>query len=178
MKKNKLLASLIYAIALSLIFSLLTPGLNVLANEKEEIDEIDYSEYLVEDSIISQEEAHLFNDNSTNETDELIIQPMALPVVPFVIGTVVRLVTKWVGKKAVKTVTKHAAQRAAQRGISSSAFAKAMAYGTKYVDKNTGAKILYHPGNKVALVLDKSGKTVVTTYKQSKPKSVWKRQNW
>lgn len=103
---------------------------------------------------------------------------MALPVVPFVIGTVVRLVTKWVGKKAVKTVTKHAAQRAAQRGISSSAFAKAMAYGTKYVDKNTGAKILYHPGNKVALVLDKSGKTVVTTYKQSKPKSVWKRQNW
>ncbi|AWI11515.1 DUF4258 domain-containing protein [Caldibacillus thermoamylovorans] len=123
----------------------------------------------------------MFNDNSTDETNgtiEFNIQPMALPVIPFAIGTVVRLVTQWVGKQAVKTVTKHAAQRAAQRGISSSAFAKAMAYGTKYVDKNTGAKILYHSGNKVALVLDKSGKTVVTAYKQSKPKSVWKKQNW
>lgn len=108
---------------------------------------------------LPQEEAHLFNDNSTNETDELIIQPMALPLVPFVIATVVRLVTQWEGKQAVKAITKHAAQRAAEKGISSSA----MAYGTKYVDKNTRAKILYHPGNKVVLVLDKSGNTVVTT---------------
>jgi len=75
-------------------------------------------------------------------------------------------------------VTKHAAQRAAQRGISSSAFAKAMAHGTKYVDKKTGAKILYHSGNKVTLVLDKAGKKVVTTYKQTKPKGVWKKQGW
>lgn len=177
MKRN-LTVKLVYTIVFALFFTVLTPGLNALAAEEE--DETDYSQYLVDDSAVSSEEAHLFNDNATNEPDESLptIQPMFAPLVPFVIGTVVRLVTKWVGKKAVKTVTKHAAQRAAQRGISSSAFAKAMAHGTKYVDKKTGAKILYHPGNKVTLVLDKAGKNVVTTYKQTKPKGVWKKQNW
>lgn len=27
-------------------------------------------------------------------------------------------------------------------------------WSKKYIDKNTGAKILYHSGNKVALILD------------------------
>jgi hypothetical protein len=35
---------------------------------------------------------------------------------------------------------KHAPQRAAQRGITERQFATAMAYGTKYVDKNTGVQ--------------------------------------
>ncbi len=94
-------------------------------------------------------------------------------VAPLVVAVVVRLVASWVGKQAVKTISKHAVTRATQRGISSNAMAKAMAYGTKYTDKNTGAKILYHSGNKVALVLDKSGEVVKTTYKQNSPKKVW-----
>ncbi|WP_285767110.1 hypothetical protein [Peribacillus sp. SI8-4] len=179
MKKN-LKMNLICAIVFSMFLTVLTPGLTTFAEEQAE-EQIDYSEYLVEDSTVSPEEAYLFDDNSYVEVEEnnyLAIQPMLAPLVPIVIAVVVRLVTQWVGKKAVKTITKHAAERAAQRGISSSAFATAMAHGTKYVDKNTGAKILYHPGNKVALVLDNAGKTVVTTYKQNSPKSVWKKQNW
>lgn len=42
-----------------------------------------------------------------------------------------------------------------------------MSYGTKYVDKTTGAKILYHSPTKTTVVLDKAGKTVVTSYKQN-----------
>jgi|SRR5699024_1523784 len=104
MKKFKV--RLVYAIILALSFTVLTPGLSILAEENE--DDIDYSQYLVENSIVPQEEAYLFNDNSTDETDESVnnpaIQPMVAPLVPIVIGTVVRLVTKWAGKKAVKTI--------------------------------------------------------------------------
>jgi len=39
-----------------------------------------------------------------------------------------------------------------------------MAYGTKYVDKNTGAKILYHSPTQTTLVLDKAGHIVVISY--------------
>jgi len=48
-----------------------------------------------------------------------------------------------------------------------------MAYGTKYVDKNTGTKILYHSPTQTTLVLDKAGDVVVTSYKQQVPKEVW-----
>jgi hypothetical protein len=53
-----------------------------------------------------------------------------------------------------------------------------MAYGTKYVDKNNGAKILYHSPTKTTLVLDKAGDVVVTSYKQQVPKEVWIKKNW
>jgi len=53
-----------------------------------------------------------------------------------------------------------------------------MAYGTKYVDKNTRAKILYHSPTQTTLVLDKAGDVVVTSYKQQVPKEAWINKNW
>ncbi|WEG18797.1 hypothetical protein PQ478_10010 [Alkalihalophilus pseudofirmus] len=182
--KKKISYSIIQIMILSMVFTAFIPGLNALAEEGELIEDVDITDYLVDDTVIPLVEQSLFYDNATDEGSEFdqasqpIMEPMVAPLVPFAIAAAVRLVTQWVGKQAVKNVTKHAAQRAAERKISSTAFAQAMAYGTKYVDKNTGAKILYHSGNKVALVLDKTGKTVVTTYKQTRPKAVWQRQNW
>ncbi|POZ57021.1 hypothetical protein LYSIN_01804 [Lysinibacillus sphaericus] len=118
------------------------------------------------------------NGGSDNNLEEPQIEARALPFVPIVIGVVVRLVAKWVGKQAVKKISKHAAERAAQRGITERHFASAMAYGTKYVDKNTGAKILYHSPTQTTLVLDKAGDVVVTSYKQIAPKEVWITKNW
>lgn len=124
-----------------MVFTLLfaTIGTTVsYANDEEVFDEDDY--------IVDYHEGvegfdwAIFLDDSV----ESQIQARALPFVPIVIGVVIRLVAKWVGKQAVKKVSKHAAERAAQRGITERHFASAMAYGTKYVDKNTGAKILYH----------------------------------
>lgn len=124
-----------------MVFTLLfaTIGTTIsYANDEEVFDEDDY--------IVDYHEGvegfdwAIFLDDSV----ESQIQARALPFVPIVIGVVIRLVAKWVGKQAVKKVSKHAAERAAQRGITERHFASAMAYGTKYVDKNTGAKILYH----------------------------------
>ena len=118
------------------------------------------------------------NEGSDNDSVESQIQARALPFVPIVIVVVIRLVAKWVGKQAVKKVSKHAAERTAQRGITERHFASAMAYGTKCVDKNTGAKILYHSPTQTTLVLDKAGDVVVTSYKQQVPKEAWINKNW
>ena len=105
------------------------------------------------------------------------VSTSAIQFAPIVITIVVNLVTKWVGKQALKSISKHAAEQAGKRGISEANFAKALAYGTKYIDTSTGAKILYHSSTKTALVLDSKGKTVVTCYVQDKPKTVWKKQS-
>lgn len=157
---------------------------------KDESEDFNIDDYLVENDAVSEDELLLFYDDTDVELDysEVDLENLEYPisgspvdgqvtvfVAPLVIAVVVRLVGQWVGKQAVRTITKHAAQRATERGISSAAFARAMAYGTKYTDKNTGARILYHSGDKVALVMDNAGKTVVTTYIQKSPKAVWKK---
>jgi hypothetical protein len=191
----------IFTVVFALLVGFLAPGLNALANElnsdsKDETLEIDYSQYEVSNEEISKEDYFLLLDDTDVELDnsdlslveqeeiesllldkseEPLIRPM---IAPLVVAVVVRIVISYAGKQAVKKISKHAVQRATERGISSKAMATAMSYGTKYVDKNTGAKILWHQQNKVALVLDKSGKTVVTTYKQNKAKAVWKKKKW
>ncbi len=96
---QKFKVNLTYAIVFTLVFTLLVPGLNVMAEEIDNSEEnIDYDSYLVDDSMISKEEIHLFDDNSTDihETDDSnldqVIRPMFAPLVPIVISTVVRLV--------------------------------------------------------------------------------------
>lgn len=131
-----------------MIFTLLFTTVKTTVSYAQESEAFYYEEYIVdyhEGTEGFDWEIYLDDsDDSNQDTDEPQMQLMALPLAPIVIAVVVRLVTKWVGKQAVKKVSKHAAERAAQRGITERHFASAMAYGTKYVDKNTGAKILYH----------------------------------
>lgn len=165
-------------IALVLIFSTIGP----IVSQAEENESFNEEEYIVDyhEGIEGFDKEIYFDDSddSFNDLEEPQIQVFALPLVPIAISVVVRLVTKWVGKKAVKKVSKHAAERASERGITPREFASAMAYGTKYVDKKTGAKILYHSPTKTTLVLDKAGEIVVTSYKQTKPKAVWEKKSW
>ena len=191
----------VFTTVFALLVGFFVPGLNALANElnsenKDEISEEDYSQYEVGNEEILKEDYLLLLDDTDVEIEnsdltleqekeiELILfdeseQPVIRPmIVPLVVAVVVRIVISYVGRQAVKKITKHAVQRATERAISSKAMATAMSYGTKYVDKNTGAKILWHQTNKVALVLDKTGKTVVTTYKQNKAKAVWTKKKW
>ncbi|MED3792138.1 hypothetical protein P4571_06775 [Niallia alba] len=179
MSRKKFFNLLIKTIVLSLILANVSPHLTKAA----ESEELDVNAYLVDYTEDSEGfDWNIYMDD-TDESDSIEsdipeFQTYALPLVPIAIAVVVRLVTKWVGKQAVKKISKHAAERAAERGITARQFASAMSYGTKYVDKNTGAKILYHSPTKTTLVLDKAGKTVVTSYKQNKPKAVWKKKKW
>ncbi|EIM5203378.1 TPA: hypothetical protein LER01_000861 [Staphylococcus pseudintermedius] len=54
-------------------------------------------------------------------------------------------------------------QRAGQRGMTKHMMANTLKNGTKYTDKKTGTTLVIK-GNKV-----------VTTYKQKKPKKVWRK---
>lgn len=164
------------------LFGVIGPNVSYAMQDESELDfeqyVVDYHEGLEEfDARIYYDNAELGLIESEHSKDPGF-QVMALPLAPIIIAVVVRLVGQWVEKQAVKKISKHAAERAGQRGITERQFASAMAYGTKYVDKNTGAKILYHSPTKTTLVLDKAGKVVVTTYKQNSPKAVWKKQSW
>lgn len=64
-------------------------------------------------------------------------------------------------------------QRAGQRGMTKHMVANILKNGTKYTDKKTGAKILYDKKTGTTLVI--KGNKVVTTYKQKKPKKVWRK---
>lgn len=107
------------------------------------------------------------------DSDELIGQDRIAPIIPYLASAVISLVIKQGGKHVVKNISKHALIRAGQRGITKHQFAHTMRYGIKYTDKKTGAKIRYDKSSKTTLVI--KGNTVVTVYKQSYPKKVWRK---
>lgn len=69
-------------------------------------------------------------------------------------------------KKVIKKITEHAVVRAYERSITKETFARTMAYGTKYIDIESGEKVLHHDLGRTALILDKNGNTVLTNIVQ------------
>lgn len=147
----------------------------VQANEQGDFpteEQVNNDKYIVN---FSDEELANLQDIIYDDSEEPVITPRIAPLIPFLASAVTSIVIKQGGKHLVKKISKHALQRAGQRGITKHQFAHAMRFGQKYTDKKTGAKILYDKSSKTTLVLDKKGKTVVTTYKQKSPKKVWRK---
>lgn len=147
----------------------------VQASENEDYpseEQVNNDKYIAH---LSDEEIAELYEIISDDSEEPTITPRIAPIIPYLASAVISIVVKQGGKHLVKKISKHALQRAAQRGITKQQFAHTMRFGQKYTDKKTGAKILYDKSSKTTLVLDKKGKTVVTTYKQKSPKKVWRK---
>ncbi|ARJ50928.1 MULTISPECIES: DUF4258 domain-containing protein [Staphylococcus] len=166
---NKITKFITTLIVFALIVSFTTLGF-AEANGYPSQEEIKNDPRTIE---LTKEEIAQNKDIVFDDTDEPVMIPRVLPAIPFVASAVFGILAKQGVKTFVKSISKHALQRAGQRGITKHMMANTLKNGTKYTDKKTGAKILYDKKTGTTLVI--KGNKVVTTYKQKKPKKVWRK---
>lgn len=112
-------------------------------------------------------------DYFSNETP---VTQARIPIflAPLVIAVIRQAVIHLGKKHLMRSFTKHALQRGGERRIKETWVANAIAKGQKFVDKDTGAKILWDKSSGTTLVMTKDARTVTTMYRQGAPKKVWK----
>lgn len=167
---KNLIKVLICAIVFSVTTSFTTSGFVEASENQPTEKEIKNDKYIYE---FTEEDYKQFSDIIFDDTDQVIIMPRALPVLPFLASAVFSMLAKQGVKTAIKSISKHALQRAGQRGITKTMMANTIKNGVKYTDKKTGAKILYDKSNGTTLVIKNN--TVVTSYIQKTPKKVWRK---
>ncbi|OSP22650.1 DUF4258 domain-containing protein [Staphylococcus agnetis] len=166
---NKTIKFITFSIIFSLVLTFATSGF-VEAKEYHTEDQLKNDPYTIE---LSKDEIASEKNIVFDDTDEAVMIPRALPLIPFVGGAVFSILAKQGVKTFIKHISRHALERAGQRGITKHMMANTIKNGAKYTDRKTGAKILYDRKTGTTLVI--KGNKIVTTYIQKSPKKVWRK---
>lgn len=51
-------------------------------------------------------------------------------------------------------------------------------FGKKAIDTQSKARVIYHSGERIAVIIDKSKNNLVTIYDKANFKSHWQYKNW
>lgn len=128
----------------------------------EEFESIsDFSEIVTEDSQLADE-------------DSLIQARIPAFLAPIVVALIRQALVALGKKSAMRNFTKHALERGGTRRIKEKWVADTLAHGKPFVDKKSGAQILWDKKTGTTLVMTNNGKTVKTMYRQDVPKKIWK----
>lgn len=116
---------------------------------------------------------------SANPGQNSVIKPAMAPGVGAFISTLMTRLGPWLQRLGIQiSVSYHFAQKAIERGISAVTAARVLMFGKKAIDNDTGARVIYHSGLQIAIIIDKTSNTLVTIYQGPFKSWRWVYRNW